>query len=208
MKENFDKIMEEIFRQEGGYVDHPSDPGGATNMGITHRTLASWRKIVPYTSLPKSEVKSLKKAEALSIYKANYWNKVKGDQLPSGVDCFTMDYGVNSGPDRSIKTLQRALGVTQDGVIGPNTLEALRKTNPVKVIEQMYEYRMAFLRGLKTWGSFGRGWTKRCDSVKALSLRLAGQPTKTKTSKPEVEETNLLGLIIKIILKLLGRANV
>lgn len=202
MKQNYDRILEEIFRHEGGYVDHPSDPGGATNMGITHKTLASWRKVSPWTNLPKSEVKNLKKQEAAKIYEANYWKAVRGDDLPSGVDCYTMDYGVNSGPSRAIRDLQAVLGVTVDGVIGPNTLEALRKSDPLKVVTALHGRRMAFLKSLKTWGTFGRGWSKRTESVLKLSQELS-------YAKPRGEQTagsgNLLAILVKFILNLLRR---
>lgn len=202
MKQNYDRILEEIFRHEGGYVDHPSDPGGATNMGITHKTLASWRKVSPWTNLPKSEVKNLKKQEAAKIYEANYWKAVRGDDLPSGVDCYTMDYGVNSGPSRAIRDLQAVLGVTVDGVIGPNTLEALRKSDPLKVVTELHGRRMAFLKSLKTWGTFGKGWTRRTESVLKLSQELS-------YANPRGEQTvgsgNLLAILVKFILNLLRR---
>lgn len=202
MKQNYDRILEEIFRHEGGYVDHPSDPGGATNMGITHKTLASWRKVTPWSVLPKSEVKNLKKQEAAKIYEANYWKAVRGDDLPGGVDCYTMDYGVNSGPSRAIRDLQAVLGVTVDGVIGPNTLEALRKSDPVKVVTELHGRRMAFLKGLKTWGTFGRGWTIRTESVLKLSQELARATPKGNQSTGSV---NLLAILVKFILNLLRR---
>lgn len=202
MRQNYSRIMEEIFYHEGGYVDHPSDPGGATNMGITHKTLARWRKVSPWTNLPKSEVKNLKKQEAAKIYEANYWKAVRGDDLPSGVDCYTMDYGVNSGPNRAIRELQAVLKVTVDGVIGPNTLEALRKADPLKVITELHGRRMAYLKSLKTWGTFGRGWSKRTESVLKLSQELS-------YAKPRGEQTmgsgNLLAILVKFILNLLRR---
>lgn len=200
MRKNLDRILEEIFKHEGGYVDHPKDPGGATNMGITRRVLAEWRKVSPWWDLPKSSVKTLSKAEAKEIYIKNYWNKVQGDVLPDGVDYTVADFGVNSGPSRSVKGLQTVLGVTPDGVIGPKTLEALRKTDPEKIIEGMFKYRMDFLRSLKTWDTFGEGWTSRVTRVRKVSLDLAGNQFVQEEDSP-----NILRVIIRLILKLLGR---
>lgn len=202
MRKNYAKILDEIFKHEGGYVDHPKDPGGATNMGITHKTLARWRNVSPWYNLPKSEVKNLTKAEAAKIYEANYWKAVRGDDLPSGVDCYTMDFGVNSGPNRAIRELQAVLKVTVDGVIGPNTLKALKEADPFEVVAGLHSRRMAFLRGLKTWGTFGKGWSRRTESVLKLSQELA-------YAAPKGEQTmgsgNLLAVIIKFILNLLRR---
>jgi lysozyme family protein len=197
---NLDVIMEELFKNEGGYVDHPSDPGGATNLGITHKTLAKYRGISPYTKLPKSEIKKLSKAEARAIYEKEYWNLVKGNDLPSGVDCYVMDYAVNSGPSRSVKTLQRYLGVTADGIVGPNTLEALSGANVKEVIDNLHASRLAFLKGLGTWPVFGKGWTNRLNSVYELSKKLVD----TKTETPVTGQSSLWAIILRIILKLLG----
>src|SRR5690606_19793114 len=155
------------------------------------------------TNLPKSEVKSLKKQEAAAIYKAKYWDAVRGDDLPNGIDCYTMDYGVNSGPGRAIKDLQTVLGVPSDGVIGPLTLEALRKADPSKTITALHERRMAFLRGLKTWGTFGKGWSRRTESVLNLSLKLAKAAPKPQDQAASAR--NLLVVLIKFILRLLRR---
>lgn len=196
--------MDEIFYHEDGYVDHPKDPGGATNMGITHKTLAAWRKVSPWSDLPKSEVKNLSKDEARKIYEANYWRAVKGDDLPSGVDLFVMDYGVNSGPSRAVKALQTVVGVPADGVIGPVTLEAVRKTDPLKIVNELYKYRMQYLRSLKTWSTFGKGWTRRVDSVHKVSQELVGR----KTPNPDELKggsSDLLQTILRLILKLLGK---
>lgn len=174
----FDEVVKHILTDEGGYVDHPSDPGGATNMGITRVTLARWRG-VPVTDLPKSEVKNLTVEEAIKIYRKNYADKVRFDDLPAGLDYTVLDYAVNSGPDRSIRELQDQVGVAVDGVIGPNTLEAIRKIKDVKtVINRFNDDRMTFLQGLKTFPTFGKGWTRRVSGVRSLSLQMADQAVK------------------------------
>lgn len=158
-----------IFKTEGGYVDHPKDPGGATNMGITRKTLAAWRGISPYTALPKSEVRNLTKTEAASIYKKNYWDLAQCSSLPRGLDYAVMDYGVNSGVGRAVKDLQRTVKEfykgTVDGVIGAMTITAVKdfcEAYGVDVLIKAYcDRRFAFVSGLKTFATFGKGWTTR-----------------------------------------------
>lgn len=179
-----EQIQAWILASEGGYVDHPSDPGGATNMGITHKTLAAWRG-KPVT---KQDVRNLKKDEALRIYKAQYWDAVRGDELPEGLDYAVFDYGVNSGPSRAIKELQRVLGVTADGVIGVQTLDAISRNSAVKLIEGITARRLAFVRGLKTYSTFGRGWDRRINDVARKASKLAvgvDAPNSTPPSTPE-----------------------
>ena len=110
MAENrFETCLAHVLRHEGGYVDHPSDPGGATNMGITRKTLAHWRNVSPWTDLPKLEVQKLTHGEAGLIYRALYWNACRAGDLPDGVDLAVFDFAVNSGPDRAVRTLQARL---------------------------------------------------------------------------------------------------
>ncbi|MDO5621197.1 MAG: glycoside hydrolase family 108 protein [Paracoccus sp. (in: a-proteobacteria)] len=170
MHDNFDAALAEVLAHEGGYVDHPKDPGGATNMGITRATLAAWRG----RAVSKAEVKALTRAEASQIYKARYWDVVKGDNLPRGVDLVTFDPAVNSGTARGARWLQQALGVTADGKIGPATLAAANRADRVTTIKQACANRMGFLRGLGTWATFGRGWSRRVASIEARSVQMAG----------------------------------
>lgn len=164
------QIQSWILASEGGYVDHPSDPGGATNMGITHRTLAAWRKV---PSVTKQQVRDLTRQEALAIYEAQYWRTSGADRLPEGLDYAVFDYAVNSGPARAVKDLQRVVGVTADGIMGAQTLAAVGRYGAVRAIEGLTERRMAFLKALKTWGTFGRGWTRRVEDVSAKARKLA-----------------------------------
>ncbi len=193
---NFNFAVAEIFKHEGGYVDHKNDPGGATNMGITRRTLASWRGAKPYWKLPKSEVKNLKKSEAKRIYKAQYWDRVNGNKLPSGLDLALFDFAVNSGSFRAVKMLQRQVKVRQDGIVGVITLAAINRQIALigarKIIQNLCRARLGFLRRLKIFSTFGRGWKRRVVSVEHASLKLAQnspqflpnsnyKPTKRKT---------------------------
>lgn len=162
--------LAQVLRHEGGYVDHPADPGGATNMGITHKTLARWRKIDPWWALAKADVKALDRAEAGEIYKALYWDRCKATSLPAGLDLALFDYAVNSGPERAIKTLQALVGVVQDGFVGPLTLQAVKQRDPRALVAALCDQRMSFLQRLSTFSTFGRGWTARVSDIRATAL--------------------------------------
>ncbi|WP_299965215.1 glycosyl hydrolase 108 family protein [uncultured Roseobacter sp.] len=170
---NFSRCIGPILEAEGGFVDHPKDPGGATNMGITFNTLQSWRRPA---DIDVNDVRNLTEEEAKQIYRANYWNALSCDELPNGVDLVVFDFGVNAGPGRSAKTLQRVVGVKDDGVIGPITLAAVQAVDPEHIIRRFGELRMEFYRGLDTFPVFGKGWTRRVEKVgdRALELFRAG----------------------------------
>lgn len=155
---NFDKSLEYVLAHEGGYVNHPKDPGGATNKGVTQKTYNDYLRRVGVS--PRS-VKFISDDEVKSIYERQYWDVLKCDELPSGVDYAVFDFGVNSGPSRSAKFLQRIVGAKQDGIIGSETIGLVKSLDPKKVIEDLCEMRMNFVRGLSTFDTFGRGWTRR-----------------------------------------------
>lgn len=154
-------IQSYVLASEGGYVNHPRDPGKATNMGITIATLRAWRGR-PVTN---ADVRNLSQEEALQIYKAQYWDTVRADQLPLGLDYLTFDYGVNSGPARAIKDLQRTVGADADGVIGQKTLDAIasavRRMGMEGLINAYATRRWNFVQGLSTFSTFGNGWRRR-----------------------------------------------
>lgn len=162
--------LAQILKHEGGYADHSADPGGATNMGITHKTLARWRGIEPWWGLDKAEVRTLEKAEAAAIYKALYWERVKAGSLPRGVDLAVFDFAVNSGPDRAVKLLQALVGTTRDGFVGPVTLAAVAKRDSRALIEALCDQRLNFLQRLSAFATFGRGWTSRVADIRATAL--------------------------------------
>ena len=164
---DFDVDVEHIFVSEGGYVDHPEDPGGATNMGITFRTLQDWRG----TRITKSDVKNLSKDEAKAIYKENYWDPLRASELPKGVALVVFDAGVNSGISRSSRWLQKVLGVEADGRIGPITLKAANEADPVKLVNDLCDHRIGWLRRLRTWKTFGKGWSRRVNRVRDDALK-------------------------------------
>lgn len=189
----FDRALTLVLAHEGGYVDHPSDPGGATNLGITRKTLARWRKVTPWTDLPKSEVKALTNAAVAPIYRAFYWDEINGDKLPAGLDYAVFDYAVNSGPGRAAMALQRLVGVADDGEIGPITLAAVAKRKPADLINALCDERMAFLMRLSTYPVFGRGWKSRVDGVRKTALGIAAEAKPViQPSAPTVSPADLV----------------
>ncbi|GLQ53585.1 glycoside hydrolase family 108 protein [Devosia nitrariae] len=175
--QSFDLFFPHLLRIEGGYVNHPKDPGGATNMGVTHLTLAAWRKIDRAT---RAMVKALTVQEAKQIYRAQYWNAARCDDLPFGLDVAVFDFGVNSGVGRSVRMLQTELKARKlysgaiDGIIGSKTLNAVRQVSDIEgLIVAFMHRRLAFLKRLKGWSTFGRGWQRRVDDVREFALRLA-----------------------------------
>jgi lysozyme family protein len=165
MKE-FERALTRVLVHEGGYVNHPSDPGGETNKGITKRVYDTYRERV---GKPAQSVRNISQAEIAAIYKSAYWDLAKCDQLPVGISYVVFDGAVNSGVSQSIKWLQRALGVVAvDGVIGNSTLAAVRNYgNMDRLVDAICDRRLAFLKALRTWKTFGRGWASRVASVRA-----------------------------------------
>jgi lysozyme family protein len=166
---NFERALALVLVHEGGWADHPKDPGGATNLGVTIGTLSDWLGR-PAT---KAEVRALTKASVAPIYRRNYWNAVRGDELPAGVDYAVFDFAVNSGRGRAIPSLQRAIGVADDGKLGPITLAAAASKDAAQTIERICADRLAFLRRLSTWPTFGKGWSSRVEGVRAEALAMA-----------------------------------
>ena len=167
---NFDPALARVLAFEGGFVNHPLDPGGATNLGIAGATLARARG----RPVIIAHVRALTGTEAASIYRRFYWNVVRGDDLPGGLDLAVFDLAVNAGPARAAWLLQRALGVPQDGVIGPRTLAAARAAHPIEAIAALTQARLGFLHRLATWRVFGRGWSRRVAAIERAALALAG----------------------------------
>jgi lysozyme family protein len=168
MKENFDKCLEMLLHHEGGFVNHPDDPGGMTNLGVTK---AVYDDFIGREST-EDEMRALTPADVAPIYKKKYWDKVRGDDLPSGLDWAVFDWGVNSGTGRSAKALQKIIGAKADGAIGPKTLAQLSEHDPEDVVREMYKVRQDFYEGLRTFATFGRGWSRRNTETLAQSLEL------------------------------------
>ena len=162
----FDLCFAEILEKEGGFSNNPNDPGGPTNLGITQRTLAAWRQ----AEVTVEDVQKLAREEACEIYRSNYWNVMRCDDLPKGVDLSVFDFGVNAGSAAAVRLLQKVAGAEQDGSVGPLTLRAVRSSEPRTLIEALTSARLDFYRGLATYETFGKGWEKRCAEIRAKAL--------------------------------------
>lgn len=160
MRETFALALRSVLVHEGGYVNHPADPGGATNQGIIQRTYDAWRR---GRDERIRSVREIEADEVRAIYQAQYWAAVAGDELPVGLDYAVFDFGVNSGPARAARFLQAQLGVVQDGQIGAITLAAAAEADVERVIRNLCAARLQWMRGLSTWEHFGRGWTRRVE---------------------------------------------
>ena len=164
MKDNFDECLKMLLHHEGGYVNHPSDPGGETNLGVTKKVYQEWGGT--------KDMKDLTVEDVAPIYKKNYWDRCKCDDLESGVDWVVFDWAVNSGTGRSAKAIQKICGASQDGAIGPKTLALIGKQNTQYVIEEFGKIRQDFYESLKTFDTFGKGWTRRNKETTAKALEM------------------------------------
>jgi lysozyme family protein len=157
MKKNFHKCFEMLLAHEGGFVNHPEDPGGATNLGVTKRTLQGY--LGRHVSM--DEMRNLTPEDVKPIYRKNYADSVCFDDLPRGLDWAMLDWAVNSGAVRAAKALQKIVGAKQDGVIGPKTLKAVANYEAAETIGKLHDSRQRFCEGLSHFMTFGRGWTHR-----------------------------------------------
>jgi lysozyme family protein len=164
----FDACMPFIFKAEGGYSDTPGDPGGPTNFGITLATLKAYEGS---PNLTAQDVKNLTPATAKEIYRSNYWNRMQCGALPAGLDLEVFDFGVNAGPGEAVKALQRIVGVTADGSIGPITLAAIGQFKPRDLISQYSEARLAYYKGLNN-PEFEQGWTARVAQIQTAASQM------------------------------------
>ena len=170
MKDNFDKCLALLLAHEGGYVNHPQDPGGMTNLGVTKRVWEEWTK----HEVDEKQMRALTPELVAPLYKRKYWDACRSDDLVSGVDYVVFDVAVNSGAGRAIKFLQSCVGVDADGGFGPRTLAAVKvaEQNPERLIELYCAKRLEFLQALKTFETFGKGWSRRVAEVKAKALAM------------------------------------
>lgn len=166
--ENYQKCLDMILHHEGGYVDHPKDPGGETNLGVTKRVYEDFGGT--------KDMKELTVEDVEPIYKKNYWDRIKGNELPTGLDLCVFDFGVNAGTGRAAKYLQSMIGTTADGGIGPKTLakleEYLEENTIEDTIEEYQKTRQAYYESLGHFATFGRGWTRRVDETTDAAIAM------------------------------------
>ncbi|MBX2806278.1 MAG: hypothetical protein KTR19_09920 [Hyphomicrobiales bacterium] len=171
MEVNFDLALKHVLKFEGGYSDHPKDPGGATNFGITIGVLREFRG----RSVTKQDVRSLSLSEAANIYRTRYWDASSCNELPAGIDLAVFDCAVNQGVGRARRFLQIAAGVTPDGIVGPLTLDAVKSGKPLSLLSEFMARRMrsyGMLRSL--FRTFGLGWSRRLMATHAEAIALIG----------------------------------
>lgn len=171
MDRNFARALALVLKSEGGWSDNPADPGGATMRGVT---LANFRRYVK-ADATKDDLRHITDAQIATVYRRFYWDAVAGAELPDGVDYAVFDFAVNSGPSRAAKYLQAVAGVSQDGEIGTTTLAVVRAMPAGVIIDNLCDNRLAFLKRLPTWVTFGKGWQSRVESVRKASLLMIHQ---------------------------------
>jgi len=166
--ENYQACLDMILHHEGGYVNHPKDPGGETNLGVTKRVYEEWGGT--------KDMKDLEVEDVAPIYRKNYWDRIKADDLPSGLDLCVFDFGVNAGTGRAAKYLQSMIGTVADGGIGPNTLkkldEYLEENSVEDTIKNYQSERQSYYESLSTFETFGRGWTRRVEETTESALKM------------------------------------
>lgn len=189
MQQNYDAALKRVLAHEGGYCNDKDDPGGPTNYGITiFDARMYWKR-----DADADDVKAMPRDVACRIYKSKYWDAMRCDELPSGIDYAVMDFGVNSGVPRSLKYLEAIAGVPVDGKPDDVLIRTIANMPAKAIITELCDKRLAFLKGLKTWETFGNGWGRRVREVKEAALKMAdgvpaplpGPVTTPKTEKPD-----------------------
>lgn len=187
---NFDEALRRLLRDEGGYGDHPSDPGGPTNFGIT---LADARRYWK-NDATSHDVRTMPQSVARDIYRQRYWSALRCDALPDGVDYAVFDYGVNSGVGRAGKVLRRTLGLPdRSGTVTDEVIAAAKRTDPAELVTAICTERLAFLKTLKTWPVFGRGWSRRVAGVQSAARVMA------RTSAQAAPVSSVRPMLVKIL---------
>ena len=166
---NFDEALRRLLRDEGGYGNHPSDPGGPTNFGIT---LADARRYWK-SDATAADVRAMPQSVARDIYRQRYWSVLRCDALPDGVDYAVFDYGVNSGVGRAGKVLRRILNLPdRSSTVTNEVIAAASRIDLAQLVTAICTERLAFLKALKTWSVFGRGWGRRVAGVQSAALAM------------------------------------
>ena len=168
MKNNFEPSLELVLKEEGGYVNNPKDPGGMTNLGVTKRAWEAWKQ----GSVTEDFMRGLTPEAVRPFYKAQYWDKLCGDQLAMGLDYAAFDLAVNSGASRAIRYMQQLAGVPQDGILGPKSLEAIAEADARQMADAICELRIDFLRRLSDFSTFGKGWSSRVSRVRLRAMTM------------------------------------
>ena len=166
---HFKECLDLVLQSEGGYVNHPSDPGGRTNLGVTQRV---WEEFVGHP-VSEADMRALTPEKVAPLYEQKYWRPCYCEVLPRGLDFVVLSMAINAGPGRSVKLLQSAIGCVPDGIIGPRTRELISSSDCPTLIAKFSEARRHYYESLKTFPIFGRGWLARVDREELEALKMA-----------------------------------
>ena len=168
MMGNFDNALKRVLANEGGFTNDPKDPGGMTNLGVTKKNWEDWSR----RAVTEQEMRSLGDAVVAPFYRARYWDAIKADNLPTGIDYLVFDFAVNAGVSRASKFLQNVVKVKEDGIIGLMTLAAVRAMNPDDLVKQYSDLKTEYYQSLNTFDHFGEGWLARVAQVQNDALTM------------------------------------
>jgi len=207
MSDRFPRAFDLLKVHEGGFSDHPRDPGGATMKGVTQRTYDAYRF---RQKQPPRHVRKITNAEVERIYRTQYWHAVHADDLPPGVAYCVFDAAVNSGPGRAVRWLQTVIGAQVDGIVGNETVGLARDVPPDALIHKYCDRRLAFMKSLKHWPSFKNGWSRRVHEVRAQSIEWAfnDQIATETTEPPQAKADGVKGwltLLVQFIKAIFGK---
>jgi len=166
---NFKECLDLVLKSEGGFVNHPSDPGGMTNLGVTKRV---WEEYTGHEADEKT-MRGLTPEKVAPLYEQRYWRPTYCEVLPRGLDFLVFSMGVNGGPGRAVKLLQQSLGCVPDGIIGSTTMGLIKQSNVADLIAKYSDTRRTYYKSLKTFDVFGKGWLNRVDHEEAEALQMA-----------------------------------
>jgi len=168
MKDNFRSALQAVLLHEGGYVNNPKDPGGMTNLGVTKKV---WEEWVGHP-VGEKEMRALTPDTVAPMYRKKYWDAIKGDELPTGLDYLMFDFAINAGPGRAIKTMQKAIGTVPDGAIGPKTMQALKDADQKDLVAKFSMEKELFYKALPTFATFGKGWMRRVAEAQSHAVTM------------------------------------
>lgn len=177
----FATCLAETLKWEGNFSNHPQDTGGATMKGVIQRVYDAWRE---QSGKPRQTVRNITDDELNAIYEQNYWAVVRGDEMPVGLDLCVFDYGVNSGPARAVRYLQQVLGIAQDGHMGPVTIAAANAADPAETVKKLCAARRSFVRQIKSYPTFGKGWNRRIDGIEQVGCVMCEAPIAAAPIRP------------------------
>ena len=201
MKTSYEFCLDRVLAHEGGYTNHPADPGGPTNFGIT---IFDYRKYIK-PDATAADIRAMKVDEAKTIYRARYWDAQRCDELPAGVDYVVFDYGVNSGTGRSGKVLRRALRLPDhSSIVNDEVIAAAKAAEANARVIAICDERRRFLQSLKTWTVFGAGWDRRVTEVRSAALAMIADkavPPPQPAHQPETQPS-VLAAILAVMAKL------